>query len=226
MIEDEVQSLRAARNVTPTEENSIILTVQQILNKTAAAWDALFKVKIAGAMMLTGKSSNAGVVPLGVSIDLELFNKTAVEVAKIRSAKIQMEISKTTLKKVSEHIAMGIEKGDSVAQTAVSIRELFDDMSQYRSELIAQVETGIAASKGDFLNAQMTDLDLVKMWSSAKDDKVRESHQIDGEAVGMEEFFSNGLFVPLDENGPIEELANCRCAALFIPADEVDQWTP
>lgn len=228
MTEQEILALQAARKITPTQENTIYITVQKVINETAKAWSALFETKIAGAVLLTGKSSNAGVVPLGVSVDLKLFNKAAVDIAKMRTAKIQMEISKTTLKRVSDAVAAGIEEGHSREEVAVVIRELFDNMGKTRSELIAQVETGIAASKGDFLNAQMTNLDLVKMWSSAKDEKVRESHQIDGETADMQETFSNGLMYPLDENGPIEEIANCFIGETNIESPDASalfrQW--
>ncbi len=223
MIYDAVNSLKAARVISPSEEDGIILSVKRVLGETAAEWEVLLRAKIKGAMLLTGKKNNAGVVDLGAKIDLELFDKTATAVAKARTAKIQMEIDKTTLQRVSDRIALGIEKGNSVQQTAKDIRDYFDEMSLSRSELIAQVETGIAASRGDYENAKMTDLDLMKIWSNSQDDKVRESHQI-REAVEMDELFSNGMLIPLWEEGPIEEIANCRCTVLYVPRDEVDSW--
>lgn len=174
-------------------------------------------------MKLTGKDNNAGLYTLGVKVDLEKFDEVATSFAKARNAKIQMEISKTTLKKISEHVAYGIEHGDTIVDTASAIRDLFEQMSVSRSELIAQVETGIATNSGDYLNAQMTELDLLKVWSNSQDEKVRESHQI-REAVEMDEEFSNGMLFPLWEGGPIEEIANCRCVVLYVPRDEIDQW--
>lgn len=226
MIYDRITALTAAeRKVTPGQQHDITISVQKVLDETESAWGAVLQTKIKGAVLLTGKNSNAGVVDLGVNIDLELFNKAAAEVARLRTAKIQMEIAKNTLKRVSQHIAMGIEQGQSIIDTAKSIRDLFDDMSQSRSQLIAQVETGIAAGKGDYMNAEATGLDLVKLWSSAEDEKVRDSHRIDGEVVDFDELFSNGMLYPMWEQGPIEEIANCRCCLLSVPKGEEDQWT-
>jgi len=229
MIAETMTGLTASKrtptdSLNPGDQAPILISVRKVLDETSSEWNRVLRAKIKGAMKLTGTKSNAGLHDLGVRIDLELFNEEAVAFAASRTAKIQVDIAETTLKRVSQHIALGIQEGQSIEETAKAIRELFDEMGKSRSELIAQVETGIAAGRGDYVNAQMTELDLMKVWSNSKDDKVRESHQIQGEAVGMEETFSNGMLYPLWEEGPIEEIANCRCVALYVPKDEVEQW--
>ena len=56
---------------------------------------------------------------------------------------------------------------------------------------------------------------IVKQWDSTLDSRTRESHQkLDGEVVGVDEKFSNGLMFPGDSNGTASEVVNCRCALL------------
>ena len=56
---------------------------------------------------------------------------------------------------------------------------------------------------------------IVKQWDSTLDSRTRESHQkLDGEIVGVDETFSNGLLYPGDSNGVASEVVNCRCALL------------
>lgn len=54
--------------------------------------------------------------------------------------------------------------------------------------------------------------DGLKVWNTVKDDRVRDSHAgMDGEAVPVDEPFSNGLMYPGDPSGPPSETYNCRC---------------
>jgi GntR family transcriptional repressor for pyruvate dehydrogenase complex len=53
---------------------------------------------------------------------------------------------------------------------------------------------------------------LEKGWMATMDDRVRESHaELDGEYVGIDDPFSNGLMYPGDPDGDPEEVYNCRC---------------
>ena len=56
---------------------------------------------------------------------------------------------------------------------------------------------------------------IVKQWDSTLDGRTRPSHQaVDGEIVGVNEPFSNGLMYPGDSNGSASEVVNCRCCLL------------
>jgi hypothetical protein len=55
-----------------------------------------------------------------------------------------------------------------------------------------------------------------KGWLAAHDARVRESHaQVDGEFVGIDKEFSNGLQFPGDPDGRPEEVYNCRCTLVY-----------
>ena len=65
------------------------------------------------------------------------------------------------------------------------------------------------------VRAKQKGADVVKQWDSTLDGRTRESHQkLDGEVVGVDEKFSNGLLYPGDSNGVASEVVNCRCALL------------
>lgn len=65
------------------------------------------------------------------------------------------------------------------------------------------------------MGAKAKGANIMKQWDSTLDSRVRPSHQkVDGEIVGVEENFSNGLMYPGDPNGLPNEVINCRCALL------------
>lgn len=54
-----------------------------------------------------------------------------------------------------------------------------------------------------------------RTWSATRDNRTRDSHRkLNGETVGLNERFSNGLMFPGDPAGDIGETANCRCHLL------------
>jgi uncharacterized protein with gpF-like domain len=62
-----------------------------------------------------------------------------------------------------------------------------------------------------------------KEWLTQQDDRVRDSHaEIDGETVGLDDVFSNGLECPGDENGDPEDVINCRCSLLYHSDEPLD----
>lgn len=127
------------------------------------------------------------------------------------------------MRQVSRIAQRAIEKGLSVDEVARDIESMFTGMAKYRAKRIATTEIGIAVSTGDFMAAEASELDLVKVWSNSRDEKVRASHQI-REWREISEPFSNGLMYPLDPNGPPSEVVNCRCALLSVPRDELSDW--
>lgn len=95
-----------------------------------------------------------------------------------------------------------------------------DRLLALRAETIARTESlaSLAAGQVEAFK-QAADGGLVprngvrQVWQSAGDGRVRDSHAaLDGESVGLDERFPNGLLYPQDPSGPPEEVINCRCS--------------
>lgn len=66
-------------------------------------------------------------------------------------------------------------------------------------------------------------IDVRARWMATLDSRTRDSHrQLDGEVVGDDGKFSNGLRYPGDPEGPAAEVWNCRCTLVAsIPGHDV-----
>lgn len=135
-------------------------------------------------------------------------------------------MTETTKRQIGAAIASGLLEGAPTREIARMIRETYErwasppedsEIDVPRSFRIARTETGTAMNfavheagrqaRDEFQFA------ILKTWISSRDDRVRESHrELDGETVGLDERFSNGLLYPLDpEATDASEVVNCRC---------------
>lgn len=129
-------------------------------------------------------------------------------------------IAETTRAQIIAVVQRGETEGLGVAQIARVMRDVVPSLSSYRSNLIARTETHGAANYGANGAAKETGLTIRKEWVAASDARTRDSHaRIDGETVGMDDAFSNGLMYPGDPSGPPEEVINCRCAVSHVVID-------
>lgn len=119
---------------------------------------------------------------------------------------------------IKKNLIASAQNGDTTSETAAKIRALFNEMSIGRSIRIARTESAISVENARQIVFEDAGIDKI-MWVTARDNFVRESHQIDGQVRIRGEEFTNGLRWPLDYEdtpGP-EEVVNCRC--LSVPAD-------
>lgn len=129
-------------------------------------------------------------------------------------------ITETTRARIVSLVDQGYREGLGVAEIARGIRNRIPGMSQLRGALIARTETHGAANFGADVAAKETGLNLRKEWVAASDARTRDSHErMDGETVGMDDAFSNGLMYPGDPSGRADEVINCRCGVSHIVVD-------
>jgi SPP1 gp7 family putative phage head morphogenesis protein len=105
----------------------------------------------------------------------------------------------------------------SVGGTISDIRKALQEgasFSRSRARLVARTETTRAwngaqrRSLSDWVDEQPEGVHVTKEWISSRDDRVRDEHIVmDGEKVGINKLFSNGL------EGPGEP--NCRCTTIY-----------
>ena len=215
-------TLQAGRITRPSDDGKIEVKVLGVLKRTRPTQERIFRTRISNAMK-GSKKINQGVVSVGAKVDFKLFNKQVSEFLDVHIPQLSGRVEEETLQRISRLTEKAIEKGLTVDDLAKNVRSLFKNMAKTRSQVIAQTEIGIAQSVGDNIAAKSTKIDLMKIWSNSRDDKVRPSHQI-REAREMSKRFSNGLLFPLEPGAPASEIIRCRCTTLYVPRDEVKDW--
>lgn len=133
----------------------------------------------------------------------------------------------TTDNLAREYLQRLILQGNAENLTIDEIKRLIErefpkewrHMATFRSDRIARTEIGAAASRGNFLGAKSTGLNLVKEWYAVLDSREREAHAAaHGQRVAMLSTFLVGgeqLNTPLDKSASPENVINCRCAVLY-----------
>jgi SPP1 gp7 family putative phage head morphogenesis protein len=124
-------------------------------------------------------------------------------------------------------IVSSVSRGDSITDTIRSVARALGTPGQLtgKAETIARTETLTAVSIGQaaaMKNAKEVIPGLKKVWLTAGDNRVRDSHaELNGDTIPTEEQFSNGLNYPRDTEAlDPAEVINCRCTLLIIPPGE------
>lgn len=95
-----------------------------------------------------------------------------------------------------------------------TIRGVFDSPVAARSEEISLTRVAIVAGFASLVAGQQSGA-ATKTWNT-QSRNPRSSHaQMDGETVGIEETFSNGMNAPGDPSGGADEVAGCLCGITF-----------
>lgn len=157
-------------------------------------------------------------------------HSTAVqEFLRTRTAQAVTAMSATTKDKLAAVIAEGVQATEGSGEIAKRIREAYaqwagegdSPLDRSRSYLIARTEAGAAVNFGHHEGAaqvaEETGVTILKEWLASLDDRTRESHaEVNGEQVGLDDDFSNGLPYPNAEGAPAEEACNCRCSVAHV----------
>lgn len=131
---------------------------------------------------------------------------------------------------VTSAVTQAVLQGQTVPQLAASIAGIAA-MDQRAAMKAARTTITSAHSLGKlkgYERAAGMGIGVKKQWLAALDSRTRGSHRhLDGETVGLDEEFSNGLKYPGDPDGPGSEVYNCRCTLVpvvdGIEYDEVER---
>jgi len=128
-------------------------------------------------------------------------------------------ITETTRNWLSLEIQRYIEEGLSIPNAAKKLTKRFDFIGRARATMIARTEIISASNMGSLAGAKSTGLPVQKIWLSARDSFVRDSHLItDGQKRNMNQKFNvNGspAVAPGDPALPANERVNCRCTLIY-----------
>ena len=131
---------------------------------------------------------------------------------KERAKNMAKEVNSTTVDKLAAAIAEAIKEGEGIAQMTERVNAIYSEYPTYRAEMIARTEATAANNIGFQEGYKQSGVANAKEWISTGDGRTRDSHiHLDGEVVGVDEKFSNGLRYPGDPSGSPDEVINCRC---------------
>lgn len=120
--------------------------------------------------------------------------------------------------KVNSEIMQGIIQGESIPKMAKRLQNV-TEMNRVSAIRNARTTATSAENKGriDMLHeARDKGVEMEKIWKATSDTRTRDSHAaLDGESVGIDEEFGNGLMYPGDPNGDPSEVYNCRCTLTY-----------
>jgi HK97 family phage portal protein len=131
---------------------------------------------------------------------------------KQRAEAMSKEVTRTTIEKISRTLAEGIEAGEGINLLGDRVKAVYQGFPDYRADMIARTEATAANNAGFIEGYKQSGVSNAKEWISTNDGRTRDTHvSADGEIVGLDESFSNGLEYPGDPNGGADETVNCRC---------------
>lgn len=109
-----------------------------------------------------------------------------------------------------------IEDALSGADDKLAAVEEYFDERLVSAKMAARTEATGAANFGRLDAYTAAGLEETE-WITSRDEAVRPSHVgVDGERIRIGDVFSNGLAYPGDPDGPLEEIAGCRCDILAV----------
>lgn len=230
LVRWEARILRRVRAAFQTEQAFVLAQLEDVLGNAVLVlppdrWAELLE----SAYETVASEMGTRVARRFLSLEPpEGFRRRAVEWAGSNSLTRARGITETTTEALRAMIAEGVAGGDSVDQIARLIRQQYaawagegdTPMGSSRAMTIARTEAGAAANWGAYHggleSARAAGLSVEKGWLATRDDRTRDSHRArDGEWVGPEEKFSNGLLHPHDLAGPASEVVRCRCTLIW-----------
>lgn len=119
--------------------------------------------------------------------------------------------------KINSAILQGILQGESLDRVALRLRAVtrMDTSASTRNARTMMTSAQNAGRMDAYREAEEMGIEMEKVWLSTLDERTRESHaEMYGEAVEVDEEFSNGLQYPADPSGDPSEVYNCRCTLI------------
>ena len=131
-------------------------------------------------------------------------------------AEMVTNVNNTTKEKLRTTLSEGIEAGESIPKLRDRVSQVMTEAKTSRAVKIARTETHNTVGAGGHETYKAANVQQHE-WLTSIDGRERDSHaSINGQIVGINQPFSNGLMYPGDASGPAEEVVNCRCTELPV----------
>jgi phage portal protein BeeE len=150
----------------------------------------LFDVLVTPVRIDAAQASRQSAMNLLGSKPTLSFNDQAVALLRRQGAELVTQINATTRSKLRKTLAKGQAEGESLDQLATRVRKAFREANDVRARTIARTEVGKATQFGQLEGYIDSGVVVGKRWNTSQDDRVRDSHEIDGTAVALGETFT------------------------------------
>jgi HK97 family phage portal protein len=169
-----------------------------------------------------GEAALADLKAKGILFDIE--NPNIVDFIAQGLADRSRLINETTADELQRIINAGVESGEGAAKIRDRILTEYPDIARGRAMNIARTEVNMASNTATLEAYKQMGVER-KEWLSARDARVRETHQaLDGQVVGlMDDFVSpSGArgYAPGNLNDPAED---CQCRCVMTPLQAGDK---
>lgn len=187
-------------------------------------WERLFSVT--QPIRSTALVSSATEASLAVTGEVFSLTQSASSILRTQQVVYYEAVNGATRNGLVDVLTKAIDSGDSVDATARKIANLFEDRADIASaRRIARTEIAGAIQEGQVEGYRETGLVEKKQWNTSLDDRVRDSHRIDGQVVDLDDSFvlDNGANAPSPAHPSLDagDRINCRCflTPVFIGED-------
>lgn len=123
-------------------------------------------------------------------------------------------------KQFQSHMMQGLLQGESIPKIAKRLPRAVGETNLNGAIRRARTMTTGVENSGRldaYHRAEDLGIQGGKMWMATIDSRTRHTHaMMDGETVGIDDEFSNGLQYAGDESGEPEEVYNCRCRTQYV----------
>lgn len=149
-------------------------------------------------------------------IDFNLFEPNIVRATESRARYVSELINKNTADLLKTELEEALTNGETLSEITKRIEKIYNFNDGFRSKRIAQTEVIGSINEGQLKSYTEAGIKK-KVWITARDEKVRESHQIDGQVKEITESFISGdgghLQYPGDrsQGASAGDTINCRC---------------
>lgn len=145
------------------------------------------------------------------------INKDVENFINTKTVKFAETVNETTRLALKKTLNEGLKAGEGIPDLAKRVNVLFDNRMGFESVRIARTEVVGSANGAAELVYKQSKVIEKKEWLTTMDDKVRDSHaSLNGQVVGKDKRFRNGLRYPGDSSGSASETVNCRCTLLPV----------
>jgi hypothetical protein len=217
-VENRIISELVSRGYIPTTPESRRVFVEEFLRViadefTEVLMEAAVSEQRRGRVITFQNLQNHG-----MQIRFTEFDKWTADYLKNKVYTFSQSTFDALVGDVADSLHQAYEHGLGINDAASELRKVFRGLREYRLRLIARTEINSAQNEGTQKTMEEYGVQH-KQWLTARDSRVRGNKPTDkanhiklhGEVVGINERFSNGLYIPGDRSGPIADWINCRC---------------